>query len=360
MTSVSGAARRVRAAKFPEDLFGDDPDNVTSAYRELARYLHPDVHGGASKFTAIFTRLNELKEQAVEAMAAGTYGKRVPPVKPPPPPVPVVLTLKKATYTLLPDPVAGDVADVYRGRREAGKAAPVQCAVKVARSAAEKDLMLAEAEALKKLVPKGKESEGLHKLFPSLLDSFEVAEKGVRRRVNVMPWAEGYYSLIDVAKAYPDRLDFRDAAWMIKRLLSALAAAHALGIVHGAVLPSHILIHPESHGIKLVDWCYSVPIGQPLKAYSVPSRGQYPPEVWPKNPATPGLDVYMASRIALWLCNDQTPAPFEMFFKGCMLAAPSRRPQDCFQLYDELDKLLAELVGPRKFRPFEMPEVAAP
>ena len=61
-------------------------------------------------------------------------------------------------------------------------------------------------------------------------------------------------------------VDPRDAAWMWRRLLVALGFAHRAGVLHGAVLPEHVLIHPGEHGLVLVDWCYSVPGCHPGRA----------------------------------------------------------------------------------------------
>ena len=52
--------------------------------------------------------------------------------------------------------------------------------------------------------------------------------------------------------AYPDGVDPRDVAWMWRRLLVALGLAHRAGVVHGAVLPEHVLISRPSTA-----WCWS-------------------------------------------------------------------------------------------------------
>jgi hypothetical protein len=65
-------------------------------------------------------------------------------------------------------------------------------------------------------------------------------------------------------------------------------AATTAGLVHGAVLPEHVLIQPDEHGLVLIDWCYSVPLtpSTPLRAPVTARAGLYPPEVaarrgWP-------------------------------------------------------------------------------
>lgn len=350
------AARRVRAAKFPEDLFGEVAAEVNEAYRELAKVLHPDVHRGknADKARVLFLVLGGFKATADEAIEGGTYGQRKPPIAAPPKPSPVVIEVKGGVRFILGDKLSGELCDVYKATRS-DKAGEHPAAFKVARSPADNDLVKAEAEALKKLRPKGSKEEGHYRYFTPLLDSFEVASAGTRRRANVMPWIDGHCSLAEVKKAYPGGLDFRDAAWMFRRTLSALGFAHRQGIVHGAVIPEHVLICPETHGAKLVDWCYSVELGRPLKAYVAARKATYPPEVFRKEPFTSSADIFMAARTIFGLLKPDTPAEVIRFLRGCVLMVPKARPQDAFALNEEFAALLAELVGPRKFRPFEMP-----
>jgi len=53
--------------------------------------------------------------------------------------------------------------------------------------------------------------------------------------------------------------------------------------------------------------------------------------------------------------GERRPARLAAFAAGCMLANPSRRPQDAWRLLAELDELLERLYGPRTFRPFALP-----
>jgi hypothetical protein len=53
-------------------------------------------------------------------------------------------------------------------------------------------------------------------------------------------------ALTALAAGFPDGLDPRDAAWMRRRLLACLGWAHRARLVHGAVFPEHVLIHPRT------------------------------------------------------------------------------------------------------------------
>ena len=114
-----------------------------------------------------------------------------------------------------------------------------------------------ESKMIKKLRPEGKVDK-FYRYLPRLIDSFGLRGSGGPRRVNVMPYYKGHYSMEEVMRVYPEGVDFRDMVWMFKRTLAAIGFVHRQGIVHGALIPPHILVHPIRHGAKLVDWCYAV------------------------------------------------------------------------------------------------------
>jgi hypothetical protein len=161
-------------------------------------------------------------------------------------------------------------------------------------------------------------------------------------------------TLKEVQNAYPHGLDGRDYAWMHRRLLKALAGAHQIGLVHGAVTAENVLVHPEQHGIVLVGWSFAVESGQRLLATS--KTIAYPPEVAAGEPVTAATDVHMAHTLMAGLLHTNEHRQIA-FAKGCLQEHPHRRP-DAADLLGEYDDLLEELYGPRVFRPFALPEGA--
>ena len=69
---------------------------------------------------------------------------------------------------------------------------------------------------------------------------------------------------MEVKNAFPDGLDGRHVAWIWRRVLNIIGFAHSNGIIHGAVLPMHILIEPNTHKLLLVDWCCATRERHPL------------------------------------------------------------------------------------------------
>ncbi|MEO3823356.1 molecular chaperone DnaJ [Actinomadura sp. B10D3] len=331
------ALARLDRARTPADLFGDDAAEAARRYRRLARLVHPDATGGRTRDA--FIRLNDLWR--------GYRGGD-----------PATITTRRHAYRLDGGAVGGDLAELYRARAGPGR----DVLLKMPRDPRDGDLIEREAVALRQL-PKDGDGKFLP-YVPRLVESFQHrdAATGAQRRVNAIAALDGFHSLAEVRRAHPGGVDPRDAAWMWRRLLVGLGFAHRAGVLHGAVLPEHVLIHPEEHGLVLVDWCYSVP---GCYAHTDPSgrvpamvdryAGWYPPEVPGRRAASPATDIFMATRCMTELMGDKAPKAMRSFARGCTLPAQNRRPADAWRLLAEFDELLERLYGPRRFRPFHLP-----
>ncbi|REE99429.1 protein kinase family protein [Thermomonospora umbrina] len=337
MTDDDGALLRLRRARTSADLFGLDPVAATRLYRRLARLVHPDVTGGAT--TDAFTHLNDLWRDYKAATST-------------------TITTRRHSYRLGGDVIEGDLANLYAATHDGTG----EVVVKMPRDPRDGDLIEREAVALRQLPKDGQ--DGFLPYVPRLVETFRHRDPttGVTRQANAIVRLDGFHSLAAVHAAYPDGVDPRDAAWMWRRLLVALGFAHRAGVLHGAVLPEHVLIHPERHGLVLVDWCYSVPGCHAAADPSgrVPAMVDryadwYPPEVPERRPASPATDIHLATRSMTHLMADKAPKAMRLFAKGCTLSAQNRRPDDAWRLLRELDELLERLYGRRRFRPFHMP-----
>lgn len=370
--TLDSVAALLEHATAAEDVFGHSATDrsIVVRWRELLKIVHPDHHPGATGATLqqcnwCVESLAIWKVEAEDKLKAGTYGdrQRIKTAPVPAPAVgPVTVTVGKRRYATGPVLFEGDIATLY-----AVDGADEPAILKIARHAGDNDLMEAEQRALRAMAPKDK-AKPAHELqlLPQLLDSFHLRGTGAPRRANVLTRHDDHRSLAEVRAAYPDGIDFRDFAWMFRRGLAALGYAHRCGIIHGAILPPHVLIHPDSHAAKIVDWGYSVPDSSKKHIPAIVSayRAFYPPEVATKGPATKGIDIYMLAKCgiaamggdpATGLLPKHVPNPIQAFFQGCILAAPGRRPHDAWVLHVEFTQLLERVVGPRRYRPFAMP-----
>ncbi|RAY13211.1 molecular chaperone DnaJ [Actinomadura craniellae] len=337
MTGTAEAIALITRARTARELFGDDPAQAARRYRRLARLVHPDStgDGAGDGARAAFDRLAELWREHRG-------------------PARTTIVTRRHSYELSGDPIHGDLANLYPAVHDMTR----QVLVKMPRDPADGDLLEREAEALRRLAAEG--DPRYLPYVPRLVESFthHDAGTGVRRRSNVISRFDGFFNLAEVRAAHPGGLDPRDAAWMWRRLLVAIGLAHRAGVVHGAVLPEHVLIHPGDHGLGLVGWCASVIGGGRVPALVGAYADWYPPEVPARQKAGPGTDVFLATRCMEHLMGDRAPKAMRSFARGCTLPAPGRRPADAWRLLAELDDLLERLYGPRHFRPFTMPSRA--
>ena len=340
---------QIKAAKKPEDLFmwvraAKRPgEQVKDQFKEMMLLVHPDANPDIEEASNVMAILNSLHDLAQKKIAENMWGKSS-----------ISITFdKNRTITDVEPFSKGDIADIYKGILD-GKTV----VVKVGTSAA--DFIKAESTTLKKMY-ESKDIKNFGKCLPKLIDTIKVNGK----LANIFEYAPKTFTLEQVLQAYPDGLDGKTVAWMWRRMLEVVSWAHGMNIVHGAIIPSNILIRPEDHGLILLDWCYSVPMRSNGRAYVEKYKDFFPPELFRKMPLDGGADLYMIAMCVKalfrgwtidklkWLAKD--PKLMTGVADSCLLASPRSRAADTWEVYENLATNLAKLYGPPKFIPFEMP-----
>jgi serine/threonine protein kinase len=352
--TLSDLLQLLRSAAAPVDVFGVLPGEPQAAlkrrYRELVAIAHPDRNpANADAATQACIGLQEWHAAAQRQIAQGVYGL-APRIR---------AATKLHQYLGYAPPLQGDLCELFPA-----EAANKPVLLKVARLARNNDLLQAEAQALR-TIGRALDGQPARAHFPTLSEHFLLCvTDGAQRQANVLRAEAGYVSLAEVLRAYPSGLAAADAAWMFNRILTGLGIAHSLGIVHGAITPAHVLVRPADHNGMLIDWCYSAPVGTPLKAISPPYAADYPPEVHGRQPATAATDLYMAARCMARLLGGQLPVlelpasvprPIRTLLSACLLPSAQRRADDAWQVFEDFHEILGRLYGPPRFRPFHMP-----
>lgn len=371
-------AARFRAAKRPADVFGplNGPDlaarlqRLGEIYRALALEMHPDRYVHSAELgdlaTELFVQLSGWRDEAerqLRRVAAG--GGHFFEVR----------GTRFAVLTTLP---GGDVCDVFTVcNPEEPASEPL--VLKVATDPANNDLLDNEVQALHRLWSAPQlEIDVFGRYLPRLLAGATLPDG---RRANLLSLADGYVTLAQVQAAYPKGVDGRTISWMGNRVLELLAWVHRCGVVHGAVTPDHVLVHPVTHGCTLVDWCYAVcdwryPDGPHLAAVPKSSRQRYPDEVFQRAAASPRLDLFLAAGtlgqtagIDLWnfkrplaMANPLDPPIAESMaevLRGCRLPRLPDRFADAFEVYERWRQAQLRAFGPRKYHPFSLPVAGA-
>jgi hypothetical protein len=357
------------ACKTPEDLFGKLRGSDLSAqllslkrlYHQLARVAHADKYLLSEEqklANTAFALLNAFHREAELLLTEGKYGtgaRATARASTPP-----ILRSKKGIYSVANGFASGDISTLYLS--EFDGRTPVLA--KVSSSPVFNNLLEVESLILSRLNEAAKPTTAFRQFVPTLLDSFtiQLSEDSSIRQVNVFNKVDGLRSLHDVVSQYPTGVDARHFVWIFNRLLSTLSFVHSQGIIHGAILPSHILIHPTSHAIHLVDWCFAVPTGRPIVAMSKNYTSYYAPEVKAKRPTFTSTDIYQAAMCMSYVLGGDfgeafppsVPPKFVRLLQTCLFANPARRPSDAWTLLEEVQQVAKETFGPKKYVKLEM------
>jgi hypothetical protein len=365
-SELKAIAEILEQATTPEVVFGEiqgengvAAQNLKRAFRQLARKTHPDMYANPHDrllAQSAFARLTSWLVRAEAKLRAGTYGRdRMVTGQ--------TLKTKKRLYFLEGGFEEGQVYNRYSGWFE-DDGQPVQVILKLARDPADNDLAQNEAQVVQAL-RSGKQAAQFNAYIPRLVEAFSYQAGGCDRQGNVFEQPQGWYTLEEVRRVYPNGVDAKDMAWMWRRLLSALGFAHHRQVIHGAVLPANIAIQAEAHGLVLREWSFAVDglrsPGGTIPAMDPQYEAWYFDEVGLKQSPLPGTDIGMAARCMVYLLGgdpirqvypDSVPGAVRMFLKGCMLPGKKSRPQDAWALVAEFDALIQRLWGERKFHPF--------
>jgi len=342
----------IREALVPEDLFGLKPENLKRNYRKLISFVHPDKNHNKSdiiqkEFTKLFQKVKEFKRIADIKIKNKTYGIDLKVTEPEI--VPTVIKTKRHEYSLLHSFKNADICNIYECVNEKNK----KLVFKSSRLESDNDLVLNEINMIKWIDTKHND-ELYSEFYPKILDSFIIKnEKGEKLQTLIIPnyKVEGYISLLDVRNKFNDELNSRHLVWIFKRIMMAIGHLHNAGMVHGALLPPHILIHPINHAIKLIDWSYSIKGNNKIKAISTKYKSFYPLEVLNKKAQGGYTDIYMAAKCMLYLIagNRGVPKRVSQYFKYCAIPGPHSRPQDAWALHEEFDEAMRDIYGKPKY-----------
>jgi hypothetical protein len=267
----------------------------------------------------------------------------------------------RGSWKLLRLLAVGDVADVHLARLEAGRGETgPERVVKITRVPEGVDILDNERTVLTSLLARTGDMTW-SRYLPALVDSFAPAGRP-GERVHLFEYDPGLFTLEQVHDQHP-ALDGRHLAWIFNRLLTVLGYVHRAGTVHGAVLPGHVLVHPADHGVRLIGWGQSVPVGGRMQVLCTRYRDWYPPEVEERQPVSAATDLFLAARCLVYLAGgdvpsgwmpDAIPAPLQRFLRSCLAGGVRMRPRDAWELQDEFGALLRSLYGPPSFHPLTM------
>lgn len=334
--NLTSAIQLVEGAGSSQDsitrFFGTEPSNK---YREFAKLLHPDKLPPRTRYKI---RAIQAFEKLTE-MYAKLSGKT---------PIPSATMIGGWVVT---EPFcSGDIADLYHCTDKSTD----KLIFKIARETGDNDLIEAEYAHLKMLA--GKDGfEQFGRYMPKIVGGLEASG----RRANILTNGTEIdgLSLASIIEMFPTGLDFRHIIWMGNRALSALGFAHRYGVIHGAVIPEHLIYGPASHGLYLIDWCYSIHTESKdhIKALVDKRASLYPPEVGRKFAACPQTDIYMLMNCLRSAAGYKIPKRFAGLFDHCLVMSPKSRPADAWNVLDKWKTLAEQEYGAARYIKLEIP-----
>lgn len=279
--------------------------------------------------------------------------------------IPIWISIGDSHWALHQCIANGEYSDVYTGQRARW---PTELAlIKILRD--QRDLALFDNEwnvlqALQRSKAPG--AETFTALLPQpIIHGDNSSGSNMGQRVSVFRWASGFHHTFEeVIQAYPHGIRPRASIWVWRRILEILSFLHNSGIIHGAVLPSHLLVQENDHGVRLVGYSAAGSLGEKLLAISRHYEAFYPRSSRSRSNLTTQLDLMMSARciVALLGGNYETgalpaavPSRLAGLIKQIAMTEPaSSVPIDAWSIRQELGSIANDVFGPPQFIPIDM------
>jgi len=298
--------------------------DVTKIYRDLIKQLHPDVNNDP-RAPAAFIRLSEYYKYITGSPVKTGIKDSV--------------ITKIINWDTIGEPIVGDVTTIYTTTDNK--------IIKLVNSGSDNDLMDLQKSNLMAVItnPLFEKNKWVLHYIPKVLGYGTFGGKNFHLMED---YRIGYFTLEELIKRNC-LTDFRHIVWIVNRVLTLLHYSHSVGLVHGAVVPNHILIDNVNHGAKLIDWTASAAPGK-TPYVSNKYRHFYPKEVVRKK-SDFSTDIFML--MSIFRENRLAPSQFRPVFDWAVAGSPSSRPTAAELL--KIWKNTAEKVyGPPKFVKLEI------
>lgn len=251
----------------------------------------------------------------------------------------------------------GEISDVYLAKRARGPSELVL--LKVVRDPEDAPLLEQEWAALRRLRDAAlSQHVDLGSRVPSPVAS-GLLEDG--RRACAYRWSGGFLHTFEaVREAYSEGVPPVASIWVWRRLLEILGVMRDARLVHGAILPNHLLIENGEHGVRLVGFSCADAPKAPLRALSTSFEDFYPARVLRSHELTAAMDMTMSARCVAYLLGGRggaLPAGVAAPLAELLRRAADDEAEadlDPWKLHKELGELGRSLFGPPAFHPIAM------
>ena len=278
-----------------------------------------------------------------------------------------VISIGKSHWSLQEKIAQGDTSDVYLGLRARW---PTEMAViKLLRD--EKNNLLFEnewqrIEELQRSIAPG--ADFFTRLLPQPVIHGKISgENHKGQKASIFRWESGFkYSLADIIQSYPQGIPVRASIWLWRRILEMLNFIHTSHLLHGAVLPQHILIQENEHGARLVGYSCAGPTGTSLDMKAVDYSECYPEWLKKGSRLSEQADLVMSARCMISALGGdaakgslprEVPGPLANVIHRMAKAGENEHiTPSAWALRDELGQVADNVYGDSVFIPIVLPK----
>ncbi len=174
-----------------------------------------------------------------------------------------------------------------------------------------------------------------------------------------------HYTFDEVCRHYPEGIPARASIWVWRRILEILTFLHDSGYVHGAVVPAHLLVQQNEHGVRLIGYGRSGRINNPLDAERELLRPYCPTPAKDWKVLSPQLDIVMSAKCIIKMLGGDpetntspTTVPTrlaDLIKKYAQLDAKYPSTLNAWSIHQELGRIADSVYGSPAFIPIEMP-----
>jgi len=168
-----------------------------------------------------------------------------------------------------------------------------------------------------------------------------------------------------VLQAYPQGIPPRASIWVWRRILEVLTFIHNSGLIHGAILPSHLLVQDNEHGILLVGYGSAGRKGKKLRMSSKRFETFYELSNRSISTLSPQLDLILSARCIIAILGGNpgtgmlpTTVPKRLADIIQQIAfdeSGASAREDPWTIREELGVIANEIFGAPEFIPIVMP-----
>lgn len=250
----------------------------------------------------------------------------------------------------------GEISDIYEYIDDNGLIVPDK-AYKISREDNGSNLLEKEFETINTILDNS--DEKFRPLFHAAYDLQHLENHLVASEIE---YKSDLVSMQQVLDAYPDGIDPKDVVWMWKRALIPLYLSHQSDLIHGSVIPPHILLDLDEHIAILVDWTASEDVGTKIENFHADYTDYYTFDALLEEPCNEFTDIYMLTMCIIKLLGgdlktktvpDSVPKELRAIIRASMMK--DMNLTDASFIHSQIDKTIVNLWGPKVWRDFKLP-----